>query len=71
MPILFENIAEKIEFNIQCILKNQKKVINGKVKFKFQEWLSLDPNFRFYATTKLSKPHYSPEICVIATLLNF
>jgi dynein heavy chain len=28
-------------------------------------------DFRFYITTKLSKPHYSPEICVKVTMLNF
>lgn len=28
-------------------------------------------DFRFYITTKLSRPHYSPEICVKVTMLNF
>merc|ERR1719482_274027 len=28
-------------------------------------------DFRFYITTKLPNPHYSPEICVQVTLLNF
>lgn len=27
--------------------------------------------FRFYVTTKLSRPHYSPEVCVKVTMLNF
>merc|ERR1740121_3036799 len=27
--------------------------------------------FRFFITTKLPNPHYSPEICVQITLLNF
>ena len=27
--------------------------------------------FQFYVTTKMSSPHYSPEICVKMTLLNF
>ena len=30
-----------------------------------------DKNFTFYITTKLSKPHYSPEVCVKVTMLNF
>lgn len=29
------------------------------------------PDFRFYITTKLSRPHYSPEVCVKVTMLNF
>lgn len=28
-------------------------------------------DFRFYITTKLSKPHFSPEVCVKVTMLNF
>jgi dynein heavy chain len=27
--------------------------------------------FKFYVTTKLSRPHYAPEICVKVTMLNF
>merc|ERR1719401_2881133 len=28
-------------------------------------------DFKFYLTTKLPNPHYSPEVCVQVTLLNF
>ena len=28
-------------------------------------------DFKFFMTTKLSNPHYPPEICVKVTLLNF
>jgi dynein heavy chain len=30
-----------------------------------------DENFRFYVTTKLPNPHYSPEISIQVTLINF
>lgn len=30
-----------------------------------------DPNFRLYLQTKLSNPHYKPEIAAQTTLLNF
>lgn len=30
-----------------------------------------DTNFRMYMTTKLSNPHYLPEVCVQVTLVNF
>lgn len=33
--------------------------------------IDYNSDFRFYVTTKLSKPHYSPETCVKVTLLNF
>ena len=30
-----------------------------------------DPQFKFYVTTKLSRPHFAPEVCVKVTMLNF
>ena len=30
-----------------------------------------NPDFRFYITTKLSNPHYAPEISTKATIVNF
>ena len=27
--------------------------------------------FKFYVTTKLSRPHFAPEVCVKVTMLNF
>lgn len=30
-----------------------------------------DMNFRMYMTSKLSNPHYLPEVCVQVTLVNF
>jgi len=33
--------------------------------------IDYNDNFRFYMTTKLSSPHYTPEVCVKVTLLNF
>merc|ERR1712127_668344 len=30
-----------------------------------------DPAFKFYVTTKLSRPHFAPEVCVKVTMLNF
>jgi dynein heavy chain, axonemal len=33
--------------------------------------IGYNDNFRFFMTTKLSNPHYSPEIQVKVSLLNF
>lgn len=30
-----------------------------------------NPEFRFYVTTKLSNPHYTPEISSVTTIVNF
>lgn len=35
------------------------------------EQIEYSKEFKFFITTKLSKPHYSPEVCVKVTMLNF
>jgi len=42
------------------------------LRIKFGErLLDYNSDFRFYMTTKLARPHYSPEVCVQVTMLNF
>lgn len=33
--------------------------------------IEYDPAFLFYVTTKLSRPHFAPEVCVKVNMLNF
>ena len=72
MPVLLENIGETIDTLFESVL--QKKLIKSgasyRLKFGDKE-LEYSSDFRFYITTKLAKPHYSPEVCVKVTLLNF
>jgi dynein heavy chain len=70
--IIYENVEETIDFNIQTLLQRQTRVLHNKKRLRFmgQEY-ELNDNFRFYMTTKLSRPHFSSEICVLTTILNF
>lgn len=72
IPLLLENVGETIDSIFEPVL--QKKLIKSgasyRMKFGDKE-LEYSNDFRFYMTTKLGKPHYSPEICVKVTLLNF
>ena len=36
-----------------------------------EKMIDYSPDFKFFMTTKLGRPHYSPEICVKVTMLNF
>lgn len=46
---------------------------------KGQQWLlrlgdqdvPYNADFKYYLTTKLSNPHYIPEICIKTTIINF
>ena len=33
--------------------------------------IEYDKNFKFYMTTKMSNPHYLPEVCIKVTIINF
>ena len=45
---------------------------SGRVLIRFADSeIDYDKNFRLYMTTKVSNPHYLPEICIQITLVNF
>ena len=72
IPVLFENVGEELDWSILSVLENKRKKVGKNWQFKFMDrWLEMNENFRFYITTKISKPQYSPEVCVMATMLNF
>ena len=69
---LFENVGEYIDPMIDPILEKstymqgpQKMIMLGD---KAVEW---DDDFRLYMTTKLSNPHYTPEIMGKTMIINY
>jgi dynein heavy chain len=70
--VLLEGLGETIPNVYEPVL--QKKIVKqgGVLRIKFGErMLDYNSDFRFYMTTKLGRPHYSPEVCVQVTMLNF
>ena len=50
-----------MDINIKMLLNSQRKKVGSKIKIKFGEnWLDLNKDFKFYCTTKLNDPHFSP-----------
>jgi len=47
------------------------KVGNRSIIKLGDEEIDYNPEFRFYITTKLANPHYTPEISTKATICNF
>jgi dynein heavy chain len=44
----------------------------GVQKIKIGDnWVDFSNDFKFFVTTKLSNPHYLPEICIKVTIINF
>jgi dynein heavy chain len=72
LPVLIENLHDTIDAVIQPVYARAiiKKGRNKYLKMGDKE-LSLHPNFNLYMHTKLSNPHYQPEIQAECTLINF
>jgi dynein heavy chain len=70
--ILLENIREELDAALEPILLQQKVKDGSSFTIKLgDKVITYMDTFRFYMTTTLPNPHYSPEISVKVTLLNF
>jgi dynein heavy chain len=71
-PVLIENLENSIDAVIQPVYGRAviKRGKNYVIKMGDKE-LTLDPMFKLYMHTKLSNPHYPPEIQAECTLINF
>ncbi|XP_049813740.1 dynein axonemal heavy chain 6 [Schistocerca nitens] len=72
MPVLLEELGETLDPTLGPILLRQTFVQGGRLLIHLGDSdVEYDPNFRFYMTTKLSNPHYLPEVCIQVTIVNF
>jgi dynein heavy chain, axonemal len=72
MPILLEDLSEQIDPALEPILLKQTFLSGGRLLIRLGDSdVEYDQNFRFYMTTKLSNPHYLPEVCIKVTIINF
>ena len=71
-PVLVENMGERIDAVLSPIIARQliKKGSRQYVKVGEKE-LEYSPKFKLYLHTKLSNPHYPPEVQAEACLVNF
>lgn len=71
-PVLLENLEENIDATIMPVIARNTFKRSGKKYMKFGgKDLELNPNFVLYLQTKLSNPHYPPEVQAEAALINF
>jgi dynein heavy chain len=71
-PCLLENVGEKLDPSLEPVLLRNTFKQGGNVVIKVGDSiLPYHEDFRLYITTKLSNPHYSPELAATVTLLNF
>ncbi|CAK0888334.1 unnamed protein product [Prorocentrum cordatum] len=72
-PILLENVGEELDPSLEPVLaKNIIDNGSGSLSIKIGDsMLDYNANFKFYITTKLSNPHYTPEVSTKTTIVNF
>ncbi|CAB1351553.1 unnamed protein product [Coregonus sp. 'balchen'] len=71
-PVLLQNVQEELDPSLAPILNKSLTHVGGRLLLKLGEKeVEYSPAFRFYITTKLSNPHYTPEISTKTTIVNF
>ncbi|MCI4377271.1 hypothetical protein PGIGA_G00201730 [Pangasianodon gigas] len=71
-PVLLQNVQEDLDPSLAPILNKSLTHVGGRLLMKLgDKEVEYNPEFRFYITTKLSNPHYTPEISTKTTIVNF
>ncbi|XP_076145705.1 dynein axonemal heavy chain 2 [Alosa pseudoharengus] len=71
-PVLLQNVQEELDPSLAPILNKSVARVGGRLLLKLgDKEVEYNPDFRFYITTKLSNPHYTPEISTKTTIVNF
>lgn len=71
-PVLMQNVGEELDPSLEPILAKAFVKRGGRLMLKLgDKEVEFNPDFRFYITTKMSNPHYGPEISTKTTIVNF
>lgn len=71
-PCLIENISTKLDESLDPILTRTLFNYAGQPNVKIGENIvPYNFNFRLYLTTKLSNPHYVPDVAIKVLIVNF
>jgi dynein heavy chain len=71
-PVLIENVEDSLDTAIESVLQKQMLVVDNMKMIKLGgKLINYNPTFKLYMTSKLSNPHYLPEIFIKVTIINF
>ncbi|KAM4675882.1 dynein axonemal heavy chain 2 [Discoglossus pictus] len=71
-PVLLQNVQEELDPSLSPILNKSVTKVGGMLQIHLGDKdIVYNTDFRFYITTKLSNPHYTPEISSQTTIVNF
>jgi dynein heavy chain, axonemal len=71
-PVLFHGVGDTLDNALNPLLKKdiQRKACRDMVRIGDAD-VEYNPNFRLYMTTKLSNPHFMPEVYTLVAIINF
>eukprot|EP01084_Bolivina_argentea_P249861 418441_1 len=71
-PVLLQDVEQELDASLDPILL-QKFIISGNRKYLNinNKMIEYNASFKLFMTTRLSNPHYSPEICTKTLVVNF
>ncbi|KAH9525061.1 Dynein heavy chain 1, axonemal, partial [Bulinus truncatus] len=71
-PCLMENVGSELDPSLEPILLKQVFKQQGTLVIKIGDTLvPYHRDFKFYITSKLPNPHYTPEVSTKVTIINF
>ncbi|XP_030837708.1 dynein heavy chain 2, axonemal [Strongylocentrotus purpuratus] len=71
-PVLLQNVQEELDPALAPILNKSIIKQGGRLMIRLgDKELDYNPDFKFYITTKLGNPHYTPEISTKTSIVNF
>uniref|UniRef100_A0A7S1IC30 Dynein heavy chain n=1 Tax=Eutreptiella gymnastica TaxID=73025 RepID=A0A7S1IC30_9EUGL len=71
-PVLMQDVLEEMDPSLDPILSKAIMKQGSRMVMKIGDnTVDYNEKFRFYLTTKLANPHYSPEVCTKALVINF
>eukprot|EP01138_Halocafeteria_seosinensis_P001392 gb/GECG01001428.1/.p1 GENE.gb/GECG01001428.1/~~gb/GECG01001428.1/.p1 ORF type:complete len:4689 (+),score=693.48 gb/GECG01001428.1/:1-14067(+) len=72
LPYLLEDVEEELDPSLEPVLAKAIVTRGARKTIKVgDKELDYSDDFRFYLTTKLSNPHYTPEVSTKAAIVNF
>ena len=72
LPYLLEDVEEDLDPALEPVLAKAIMTRGARKTIKLgDKELDYSDDFRFYLTTKLSNPHYTPEVSTKAAIVNF
>ena len=71
-PVLMQEVLQELDPSLEPIMSRAVVKVGNRSIIKLgDKEVDYNPDFKFYLTTKLANPHYTPEISTKATIVNF